>query len=208
MSVPQANIETALLDVRKAYRLLHDYQRAALDAAKYIGAQLGLTYAGGYSRFSEPAPKQGKGHLDNWSWDWLNLMFYEFQFEDRTGENVHLSMWLFSDTGYFLEEGPEGDKKPVSSFAPVEMSGTKVGFALCGAPKKHFGEMCDDRDAVRRFLSNDGELPEELMKDGVVALCCDFSRLRDEGSTDTVITELIERAKSAGLSLNRVKKST
>ena len=42
MNISQKEIEKALVDVRKAYRLLHDYQQAVLDAAKYIGSRLGL----------------------------------------------------------------------------------------------------------------------------------------------------------------------
>lgn len=48
MNTNPAEIADALLDVRKSYRLLHDYQRAALDAASYIGNRLGLSYQGGY----------------------------------------------------------------------------------------------------------------------------------------------------------------
>ena len=130
MTPSQTEIEKALVDVRTAYRLLHDYQRAALDAAKYIGTQLSFDYRGGYQGFTDnSSPKPGKGHLSLSSWDWLNLVFYDFHFTRRLGStDLNLLIRLFSDTGYFISDDPSPDKTVVSTFAPVELSRTMVGF--------------------------------------------------------------------------------
>jgi hypothetical protein len=208
MSTSKKEIEQALLDVRKAYRLLHDYQRAALDAARYIGAQLGLTYNGGYSNFSDCAPRNGKGQLTCWAWDWLNLVFYDFHFSKKFGEkDFNLSIWLFSDTGYFVSDNPSPVQTDVNSFAPVEHSGTKVGFIMYRAWKDELDQFRYDKEAVHRFLENHGELPRAHNEAGVFAMCCDFSRLSDEVSTDEVIAELVKLAKSHGFPLERVKKA-
>jgi hypothetical protein len=137
----------------------------------------------------------------------LNLLFYEFYFEARDGKELYLSIWLLSDTGYFLSEEPGVDKRTVKSFAPVEVSSTKVGLVLYKNWRDDYGKIYNAQVALRRFIEKDGELPDDLKKGGVVAKCCDFSRLRDEISTDSVITELIELARTAGLPLKRVKKS-
>jgi hypothetical protein len=209
MNPTPREIEASLLEVRKAYRLLHDYQRAALDVAKYIGAQLGLPYAGGYPNFSDCSPRSGSGSLDSWAWDWLNLVFYDFHFlrEYEDGKELNLSIWLFSDTGYFLTDNPELDRQDVSGFAPVEVSGTKVGFLLYRKWEDSYTKFLDDPAAMGRFLKDERDLPEDLKSGGVVAKCCDFSRLSEESSTEAVITELIELAKAHGFELERVKKS-
>jgi hypothetical protein len=209
MSVSTKEIDQALLDVRKAYRLLHDYQRAALDAAKYIGAQIGFTYFGGYSNFSNCAPRDGKGLLDNWSWDWLNLVFYDFHFTQKNGEKdiLKFSIWLFSDTGYFVSDDTATAQTDVATFASAENSGTKVGFLLYREWTAEFDQFRYDKDAVRRFIENDGELPSKLKDAGIIGKCCDFSRLTDEVSTDTVIAELVHLAQSNGFPLERMNKA-
>ena len=208
MSFPKAEIELALIDVRKAYRLLHDYQRAAMDAAKYIGAQLGFSYAGGWPRFSDCSPREGKGSLDNWAWDWLNLVFYEFYFEKEIGGNefLCLSILSFGDTGYFISDSPAADRTDVATFAEAENSGTKVGFLLYRTWNEEFNRFYDDKN-VRRFLGNHGTVPEDLKETEILGKCCDFSRLADELSTEEVINELVRHAQSNGFPLERIKKA-
>jgi hypothetical protein len=203
-------IDQALLDVRKAYRLLHDYQRAALDAASYIGAQLGFSYSCGYSNFSNCAPRDGKSVIfrNTWAWDWLNLVFYDFCFSKKIGEkDFNFSIWLFSDTGYFVSDNPEADQTDVNSFAPVEHSGTKVGFIMYHTWNKELDQFHSDKEAVRRFLENNGELPQAHKDAGVFAMCCDFSCLSNDESTEEVIAELVKLAKSHDFPLERVKKA-
>jgi hypothetical protein len=209
MNSSKTEIESALVDVRKAYRLLYDYQRAALDAAKYVGSQLGIEYQGGYSYFSESAPRDGRGSLDNWAWDWLNLMFYEFHFqrEEPKGEWLNLSIWLFSDTGYYVSDHAAPDKRAINTFAPPEKSGTKVGFVLYHHwEDQYHGQLFDTPENLRRFIEK-GELPALLKDDGVLGTCYDFSRLADQTSADEVIAELIRLAKSKGFSLERQTKA-
>lgn len=126
------NIEATLLEVRKAYRLLHDYQRLVLDAVDYVGKQLGFTYAGGYPKFSSASPGQGRGKLGCWAWDWLNMILYEFHFT-RTGNEGKLwrfSLLLISDTGYFCSKLEDANKCEVDSYLPVDGSATKIGFLM------------------------------------------------------------------------------
>lgn len=208
MSAAKNDLERALLDVRRAYRLLHDYQRSALDAAKYIGAQLGFTYCGGYSRFSNTAPISGKGNLDNWAWDWLNFVFYEFYFnrETKGGSELEFSIWLFSDTGYFVSDNPRPDKTTVSSFAEAEDSSTKVAFLFYNDWNDRHNAFRDDRDAVRQFLDT-GKLPATLEHDPIRAACIDFSRLCDAKSTDDLIDELVRLDVDGRFQLKRMTKA-
>lgn len=197
-------IAAALLDVRRAYRLLHDYQRAALDAANYIGTQLGFAYTGGYSNFSDCAPRDGKGSLENWAWDWLNLYFHEFHFM-RNGDSeeaINLSIWLFSDTGYYGSSHPEPDETDISTFAKAEESGTKVGFIFYREWREEYNIAYDD-EPVRVFLSEGGKLPLLLEKAGIRATLRDFSAVAGQQSADVLLGELIHFANSNGFPLSR-----
>lgn len=122
-------IDRALLDVRKSYRLLYDYQRRILDLVKFIKGKYRLDYEGGYPKFSKSAPRDGSGNLENWSWDWLSMYFYEFHFYPQKNNNneTHFSVFLLNDTGYFLSarDAPL-HRKTLSGFADVEKSATKL----------------------------------------------------------------------------------
>ena len=122
-------IDQALLDVRKSYRLLYDYQRRILDLVKFIKGKYRLKYEGGYPKFSKSAPRDGRGNLENWAWDWLSMYFYEFHFyPQKNGDNdTHFSAFLLNDTGYFLSAKDERlHRKTLSGFADVEKSETKL----------------------------------------------------------------------------------
>lgn len=201
MNTSKLEIDSALVDVRRAYRLLHDYQRAALDAAKYVGIKTGFEYAGGYPLFSNCSPRNGKGILESWSWDWLNLFFYDFHFTRKVdGERtLNLSMWLFSDTGYYVSDDPAPVETDVSTFAPVEKSSTKIGFLMYLNWEPEFDELFyKNRDAIRTFLETNGELPAGLRNAGAFGKCYDFAQLSDEESAGQVIAELINLAAMHG----------
>ncbi|MDC0302682.1 hypothetical protein OAL23_00780, partial [bacterium] len=113
MTPSKAEIDSLLIDVRKSYRLLHNYQRLVLDSLKYIGNQLNMPYRGGWTIFCGNQARNGKGCLDQWAWDWLGMYAYEFRFDLRhdndrgieipEGDFVTVAASVISDTGYFEE---------------------------------------------------------------------------------------------------------
>ncbi len=128
--MPQ-NIKNTLLEARKAYRFLYDYQKRVLDLISYIGGKYGFKYRGGYSKFSNSAPREGKGNLGNWAWDWLNLYFYEFNFEPRIANKdiIYFSVFILNDSGFFdARNEKDVDKLNTSSFKSVEDSASKLIF--------------------------------------------------------------------------------
>lgn len=208
MTTPVRELEQALLDVRKAYRLLHDYQRSALDAAKYIGTQLGFDYQGGYSAFSSSAPMNGRGKLESWAWDWLNLVCYDFHFQREIAGygKINLVMCLMSDTGFYVSELTEVSRTDVTTFKAAEGSETKVGFLLYRDWLDGFDDARWERTSIRRFIENDGELPPAMTEAGVLGKCCDFARICDEDSANSVIAEFIKLANLSGIHLEQVGK--
>jgi hypothetical protein len=126
------NIHDILTDVRKAYRLVYDFQKRVLDLMKFIKGKYRLNYEGGYSKFSGTAPRTGWGVLESWSWDWLNMYFYEFHFypQENDVEKTHFSVFLLSDTGFYLakKENEKVQKTTLSQFKDPEQSDTKLIF--------------------------------------------------------------------------------
>lgn len=183
----QAELEEAFVDVRKAYRLLYHYQRRVLDLVKFIGDNLGYDYNGGWSYFSHPAPRNGKGKLDFWSWDWLNMYFYEFHFgfKNVNGTNVGFSIFLQSDTGFFDVE--MNGKTNIEDFAEVDQSKTRLIF-IAGKNGWNPPQIIDDNKISSKVVN----LKKEL-KDGgfMIGKAYDLSKFRDEESTLTQIEDFI-----------------
>jgi len=204
MNTRQAEIEKALVDVRKAYRLLHQYQRTVLDAAKYISARLGVGYEGGYPCFSDCSPRPGRGHLDNWAWDWLNLIFYDFHFSAKNGHReINFLIRLFSDTGYFESRDPSAQ----TAFAAVETSRTVVAFFFYTKWKDELDNFINAKEEIKRFLES-GQLPSPFKAAGVVGICRSFSCISDEESCDCIIDELLQLARTNGFPLKALTKDS
>lgn len=190
-------IDDSLVEVRKAYRLLHDYQRAVLDTMRYIGNRLGLSYRGGYPWFCSASPRNGRGKLDLWAWDWLNMYFYDFTFDciGKDGKPVFsMSSLLFSDTGFFLGDSGN-DKTNVDLFSSPERSETMVAFLLYPEWTDEFGKALETKEALRTLIETKGELPPALVEGKVVSKCASFSDLSDEQSLEAVISGIREAGK-------------
>lgn len=124
------DFEKALIDVRKAYRLLFLYQKRVMELVQFLGDSLSFSYGGGYSWFSENTPRSGKGSLDNYPWDWLNMYYYEFNFTTKevSGNKFKFSILLQSDTGYY--DSDSDNALDIKSFLPVEESQTRLIFLI------------------------------------------------------------------------------
>jgi hypothetical protein len=200
------DLASALCDVRKAYRLLYDYQRAVLDTVKYLGDQLGLTYLNAFPRFSDAPPRHGRGLFECWAWDWLGFMLHEINFmhEKEGNEDFRFTVWVFSDTGYFLGEGD--DRCEPGAFAAAQNSRTMIGCVFFREWKEEeYGNFVDDKAAVRVFLEKGGELPASFK--GMAGRCYDFTQFADEAAMSVVLKDLIEVGASAGFPLSRATKN-
>lgn len=118
-----------LLEVRKAYRLLFDYQSRILDLMKYIGQTYEIPFVKGDPKFSG----RGQNKLDNWSWDWLYMYYYSFHFSNgakKTEDKLHLSVFLLNDSGFFDAklEDTSIKRTDVENFKSVENSNSKLIF--------------------------------------------------------------------------------
>jgi hypothetical protein len=201
-------MEAVFLDVRKAYRLLHDYQRLILDAVNYMGRQLGLEYVGGWPKFSDRPPterKQKPDDLTRWAWDWLNFMEYDFHFQQVISETstIHFSVLLISDSGFYCALDSDCDETETIKFLPAEQSESLLGIVMCHNdwPNPDFMQ---DRKGMKTFIETRGELPPDLAAAGVVAKCFPLIRLAGESEATQLVDEIVLLAKSHKIPLSRI----
>lgn len=158
-----------LTDVRKAYRLLFDYQTRIRGLVSYIKDIYNLQYAGGYSKFSAKQ-NEGSNSLEKWAWDWLNMYYYEFHFQPKTieGKLSNFSIFHLADSGYFDAKFGEKEnlkKLNVTEFNDVQSSRTKLIFVA--GTDWHIGSfsyssknwnneilLCGDNQGVERIENN------------------------------------------------------
>lgn len=128
------NAKQLMLQVRESYRLLYQYQERIIDLVDFIGRKYGLTYNGGYPKFSWAAPRNGSGDLNRWAWDWLNMYFYEFNFKRMTIDKegfYDFSIFLVNDTGFFKANEQERIlKTSVSDYADTNDSESHLIFVV------------------------------------------------------------------------------
>lgn len=206
MNSTPSQIDEVLLDVRKAYRLLHDYQRMVLDSIRYIGSQLDIPYNAGWSKFAGET-HSGFTKLIQWSWDWLPMICYEFHFLKLLGNNefLSLSFLVISDTGFIEGDDTANDRTIISAFAPAEKSATKFAFIL---RRTHWNplEFMADKVKMRDFIKEHGKLPDTLVAAGFVGRCYDLSCLASEDQANQIVNDIVALAELKAFPLKRVKK--
>ena len=183
----QNEIKSILQDVRSSYRFLFNYQKRVLDLISFIGGNFGQRYAGGYIKFSGPTPRNGKGNLTNWAWDWLPMYFYEFNFEKFKvkQDNLVFSVFLINDTGYFTAaETSKISKTKVSAFETVEKSTTKLIFVI----GKNLWEDWGNNWQTNDFINKESGI--RIKDDGSIMIFKSY--LLENFSTEDLATEQLK----------------
>lgn len=138
METTTENLSNALLDVRRAHRILYAYQRRMLDLVHFIQSKLDMPKFRGFKHFSNPIYGRSKGHSrlniwhNMWAWDYLYSYLFEYYLgEKEAGDKLHnykLSLIQYSDTGYFDQDGQKRGR--ISEFGSEEESSSKLLFFL------------------------------------------------------------------------------
>ena len=142
MEITQENLSKALLDVRRAHRILYAYQRRMLDLVSFIGQKLTKSElkVKGFKHFSDPVPGSRNDISplhDMWAWDYLYSYLFEYYLGEKETDNggaYALSLIQYSDTGYFDQE-EEATRLELEKFKPEEESDSKLLFFLEYKPK-------------------------------------------------------------------------
>lgn len=140
------NIKQSLFEVRKAYRLLFDYQSRILDLMSFIERKIEYTFDGGWSLYSNSSPKNGKGDLKSWSWDWLNMYYYQFYFGERPkeGKVIRFAIVHMADSGFFENDNEHGEKIHLKKYNKAENSKSNLIFVI-GSDMWNWGENWNEK---------------------------------------------------------------
>lgn len=110
------DIKQMMIDVRKAHRLIYQFQDRMLQLMKLIANTYDLSHPAGRKRFSNPVSIMRRGSdypeanlkvYDKWAWD----MLYTYEFEYYFGKSIRnnlagcLSIFQIADNGYYLADG-------------------------------------------------------------------------------------------------------
>ncbi|MCL2520075.1 MAG: hypothetical protein FWE37_03585 [Spirochaetaceae bacterium] len=181
------DFEEMLCDVRKSFRLLHQYNERVLDLMRYIGSQFGAV-AGGYPHASGPCPKGGKG-IERWAWDWLNMHFYEFHFANAA---VPFSVMLQSDTGTY---DSNVDWNDIPNFDEVTKAQTRLIFISSSNPDEYweFGEMLEDGDIMYKNLTGKGKVVKaEDSEEKMYLMAFNLVDFADKASIDKTLQKWLK----------------
>lgn len=126
----EEELNNAFLNVRKAHRLIYEYQRRMQDLTWYIKNKLGFPNYKGFKQFSMPLSSRNTIYLEQWSWDWIYSYMYEYHLGSINIGNTEITLSLFqvSDNGFYKSRSESKRQTQVDSFASVEESDSLLTF--------------------------------------------------------------------------------
>lgn len=132
----EEQLKDAFCEVRKAHRLIYEYQRRMQDLSIFIKNKLGFNAYNGYKRFSDVLSNREGNKANKSVWNWLYTYVFEYfvGYQDvRDDKILGFSVIQVSDTG-----GYKGGEKnyDISTFPKVEDSDSRLMFYLVVKPKK------------------------------------------------------------------------
>lgn len=152
------DIKQMMADVRRAHRLIYQYQDRMIQLMNRIALEYGLGNPSGRKRFSNAigsmrrSDDYSEANLrihDKWAWD----MVYPYEFEYYFGKDIRsglaccLSVFQLSDNGYYLADGYYREsinanghmsKRMVEDFWPSDKSSSYLIFAIeCFPDNEH-----------------------------------------------------------------------
>ena len=153
------SLKNALIEVRKAHRLVFSYQERMLSLVNFIKAHLDGNRLSGVKHFSDPIKKKaGSAELTlppgMWAWDYLYSYLFEYFIYEETLDDdsgIMLSVVQYTDTGFF--DSKTDDKLDVAGFVEPEKSISKLMFIMEHTPKGRKA-VWQNREASRPSIEN------------------------------------------------------
>lgn len=200
-------LKDAFCEVRKAHRLIYEYQRRMKYLSIYIRNKLDFNAFEGYKRFSNALSNRDGNNADKSSWDWMYTYVFEYwlgyQNVDKN-KRLGLSVIQVSDTGCYV-----GGKRNyrIGKFPSVEESDSRLMFYLVVRPNtaKNMDWRADE--IIEQYILKDEpqcfrpESRPELVK---VTYSVPLSRFTDETQTIKILREFVDfcnKKENAGTNL-------
>lgn len=200
----EEQLKVAFCEVRKAHRLIYEYQRRMQDLTWFIKNKLGFNVYEGYKKFSDPLKSSNRIGVDYWSWDWIYTYVFEYYLGWQENKDKHnswrLSVIQISDTGYYKNKLKGSSETYLSSYASPEESESRLLFYLSVAPNS--AEEYDvDVDGVIETCAESAEFDKEdfrIIKNPQkqeyvqIAYSVPLSRFVDETKTMQILRDFVK----------------
>ena len=184
------DIHQMMEDVRKAHRIIYQFQDRMLQLMNRIANDYGLNYPVGRKRFSNPVGSTRRGNdypeanlriHDIWVWDMIYTYEFEYYFGKILRNNLNgcLTVFQISDNGYYLADGhrlEEGEgehlsKRAINDFWSTDQSDSYLIFVFESFPQKgHRIFLKHPKNSiVRLYGGNDNIIIEHNGENTIVA---------------------------------------
>ena len=154
---------------------------------------MNFDYSGGFVKYSNQSPRNGSGGLKQWSWDWLNFIFYEFHFQHKiiNSDKINFSIFIICDTGYFeTKKNNSISKLDLGKYKNPKDSNTKLIFVAGKNIWSYFSE--------ENWNNSDFTLKESDVKvddKGVMIFkSYNLERFADEISANEILKDFVDFA--------------
>lgn len=205
-------IKEALVDIRKAHRLLFEYQRRIMDVMYFVQDKLRFpSNLTGNRLFFDPIryvrSSYGQFNVHEiWAWDFIYSYIFEFYLGSKTCKKegrsfrCDLSVVEVSDTGYLESRELNKDFRETNSYLSPESASSVLIFMVQTKPEEVEENIWQDRFYVRckveeMFTDKKNELVEEK---GDIVFCAKKYYISDffnQRNAETTVQEFIELVK-------------
>lgn len=207
------NLKEALVEVRKAHRLVYSFQERMLSLMSFIGNRLDLCEPVGVKHFSDSIAEY-RGHSglkiwnEMWAWDFVYSYVFEYYFDETEmddGSKFRLSIVQYSDTGYFDSEAK--DRLDIAHFANPANSESKLLFIMEVIPKGKTTEYDDLGEIIlNKEYASAKHTESEIQgkKSRLLLYSIPLERFVDERSTNEALEEYLAFLKGKDIELELV----
>lgn len=192
----EKQLRSAFCEIRKAHRLIYEYQRRMQDLTWFIKNKLGFPEYKGYKKYSNPLSSRNTIFYDNWSWDWIYTYVYEYYLGELatkdSDDSWRLSIIQISDTGFYKNMSDGAEQTKLETYAPVEDSDSKIIFYLSVASKETRDYDWDPDKIIKQYANYDSPIKiEERQRYIQIMYPVSLSKFVDEESTMNVIKNFV-----------------
>ncbi len=188
-------LQKAFCEIRKAHRLIYEYQRRMIDLTWFIKNKLGFNRYKGYKRFSSPVNRQEISN-NNWAWDWIDSYAFEYWIGNHDFKNYKcgLSLIQVTDTGFYDSTDDKRRKTNLNTFKSVDDSDSKLLFYLFAYPKTEKENWNPDFIIDNYATKNEITVKDDENREGCfyVVYPVSLSQFVDEESTMTFLRDFVK----------------
>lgn len=205
------DLNKTLLNVRKAHRLIKEYQERILNFIFYTKEKFNMPSVKGIRRFCNPFSnyQSGYGRLkvwkDMWSWDFLYSYEFEYYFGvDSTrmeGKEFALSIFQISDSGFYKSKSDNGND--ISTFLSPEESESLFMFVFEVSENEEWFWEKEFENAKQKLITENKD--EYIIENRYLAVTYNIKNFLNQEYTDIKLNDFNTKIYS-NFGINLMKK--